>query len=392
MFNNFMFFVPRIVYGIGESKKLSVYVKKLGASKALVLYDKGVKAAGVVDPIMEALKADGIEIVEFDKVMSDPTMDCVDEAAALGAAEKVDILIAVGGGSTIDTGKTARMLITNGGHAKDYTVDKGVDLFKEKGLPYIVVPTTSGTGSEVTFSSVLTDLENDRKVAVRDFIKMPVDYAILDPEVVKALPPAITAACGMDTLTHAAEAYLKPAATPFSDAVNLYAVELCMKNLEKAVEDGSDIEARAGMMIACTMAGVGIASCGLHIGHGMAQAMGAIWHYSHGVTCALALPYVFEHCCEHMPEKSRKLAEAMGICLTGEETPAQVKDILVQAVHDLNKRIRIPTLQELGRSLEKDLEDIVTATEREKKLCSQAIVPFTREDSIRYYTDMLTRQ
>ena len=115
MYNNFTFYIPRTVFGVGESKKVGTYVKKLGGTKALVLYDKGVKAAGVVDPILAALAADGIATAEFDGVMSDPTMECVDAAAALGAAEHVDILIAVGGGSTIDTGKTARMLITNGG-------------------------------------------------------------------------------------------------------------------------------------------------------------------------------------------------------------------------------------------------------------------------------------
>ena len=191
MFHNFTFFVPRTVFGVGESRRLSVYVKKLGAKKALVLYDMGVKKAGVVDPIIEALNKDGIETAVFDKVVADPTMESVDAAADLAVAEKVDILIAVGGGSTIDTGKTARMLVTNGGKAADYTVDKGVDLFTKPGLPYIVVPTTSGTGSEVTFSSVLTNTELDRKVAVRDFQKMPVDYAVLDPETVLTVPPSV---------------------------------------------------------------------------------------------------------------------------------------------------------------------------------------------------------
>ena len=391
MFHNFTFFVPRTVFGVGESRRLSVYVKKLGAKKALVLYDMAVKKAGVVDPIIEALNKDGIETAVFDKVVADPTMESVDAAADLAVAEKVDILIAVGGGSTIDTGKTARMLVTNGGKAADYTVDKGVDLFTKPGLPYIVVPTTSGTGSEVTFSSVLTNTELDRKVAVRDFQKMPVDYAVLDPETVLTVPPSVTAACGMDVLTHAAEAFLKPSATPFSDAINLYAVELCMQNLETAVKNGSDIEARANMMIACTMAGAGIASCGLHLGHGMAQAMGALWHQPHGITCAWALPYVYEHVCELMPEKSRQLAKAYGIGLNGSETPSEVKDLLFQATWALNKRIGIPTLADRGFTEEKDFEDIIRATAREQKLCQQSIRPFTEEDSRRYYHDLFNR-
>ena len=391
MFRNFTFYIPRTVFGVGESKKLSIYVKKLGGTKALVLFDQGVKKAGVVEPIIAALNADGIETAVFDQVVADPSMESVDAAAECAIKEKVDILIAVGGGSTIDTGKTARMLVTNGGRAADYTVDKGVDLFTKPGLPYIVVPTTSGTGSEVTFSSVLTNTEIDRKVAVRDFQKMPVDFAILDPETVLTVPPSVTASCGMDVLTHAAEAYLKPTATPFSDAINLYAVELCMQNLEKAVKDGSDIEARANMMIACTMAGAGIASCGLHLGHGMAQAMGAIWHQPHGVTCAWALPYVYEHVCELMPEKSKMLAKAYGIQLSGEESPAEVKDLLFNETWALNKRIGIPTLKEKGFTEEKDFEDAIQATAREQRLCQQSIRPFTEEDSRKYYHDLFNR-
>jgi len=391
MFKDFTFFVPRCIFGVGCSKKLSVQAKKLGCTKALVIYDKGVKTAGVINPIVAALNKDGILTVETDEVMPDPSMELVDKTAKLGRDEKVDLVIAIGGGSSIDTGKTARMLITNPGKAIDYTVDHGVDLFKEKGLPYIAVPTTSGTGSEVTFSSVLTDTDTERKVAVRDFIKMPVDYAVLDPEVTISVPPHITAACGMDVLTHAAEAYLKPTATPFSDAMNIYAVEMCMNNLEEAVKNGKNIEARGQMMIAATMAGIGIASCGLHLGHGMAHALGAAWNLNHGIGCALALPYTFEHVCEMMPEKTKILAKAMSINLAVDATPSEAKNAVVERTWALSKSIGIPTARELGKTVEKDLDRILEYTAREEKLCQQSIRPFTPDDCLRYYKDMLTR-
>jgi alcohol dehydrogenase class IV len=391
MFKDFTFFVPRLVFGIGSSKKLSELAKKLGCSRALCIYDKGVKSAGVIDPIIAALNDGGISTVETDEVMPDPSMDLVDKVAKLGRDEKVDIVIAIGGGSSIDTGKTARMLMTNPGKASDYIVDYGVDLFKEKGLPYIVVPTTAGTGSEVTFSSVLTDTEKDRKVAVRDFIKMPVDYAVLDPEVTIALPPKITAACGMDVLTHATEAFLKPTASPLGDAMNIYATEMCMGSLEEAVKNGRNIEARARMMIASTMAGIGMASSGVHLAHGMAHAMGTAWHLSHGVACALALPYMFEHVCEMMPEKTKKLAKAMGIDLDEDVSPKDAKDVLVNRTRELSSAIGIPTAKELGLTVEKDLDDIIRFTAREQKLCQQSIRPFTGEDSERYYRDLLGR-
>lgn len=392
MYKNFSFYVPRVVFGVGESRKLSVYVKKLGASKALVLYDPGVKGAGVVDPIIAALNADGIPTVEFGDIEADPSMNTVDKCAQFGKDNGVDILIAVGGGSTIDTGKTARMLITNEGKAAEYSVDRGVDLFEKQGLPYIVVPTTSGTGSELTFSSVLTDFDKGRKVAVRDFMKMPVSYAVLDPETVLTVPPAITAACGMDALTHCAEAYLKPTATPFGDSLNLDAVKLCINNIETATNDGSNIEARANMMLASTMAGAGMASSGLHVGHGIAQGIGALLHVSHGVSCAWALPYMFEHVLADMPEKAKNLAAAMNIKLSGDETPEEVKDLIVKATFDLIDRLPIPTPKEKGFTEEENLEPVVAQIiGKEQKLCQQSIKPFTEDDCRRYIRHLLNR-
>jgi alcohol dehydrogenase class IV len=195
----------------------------------------------------------------------------------------------------------------------------------------------------------------------------------------------------MDVLTQASEAYLKPSATPFSDAMNLYAAEMCMNSLEEAVHNGKNLEARAQMMIAATMAGVGMASCGVHLGHGMAQAMGAAWDLSHGVACALVLPYMFEHVCEMMEEKSKKLAKALGIELKEDASPKDVKDALVKRTVELSKAIGIPTARELGFTVEKDLAKILEFTSREQKLCQQSIRPFTAEDSERYYRDMLSR-
>lgn len=208
----------------------------------------------------------------------------------------VDVVIAIGGGSVLDTGKAAKMLIPNGGLCIDSIAEiKGLYPFEKAGLPLIAIPTTSGTGSEVTPCSVVTDTARNRKVMVADFDKMFVEQTILDPELVQGLPAAITAACRMDVLSHATESYLSPFATPFTDAFNLYAIGLCRKSLPNAVHNGSDLDARVDMMIASTIAGAGVGNSNAHLGHGMAHAMGACWHLPHGIGCALALPYMFEH-------------------------------------------------------------------------------------------------
>lgn len=391
MYNELHFYVPHVTFGQGLSKKTSTFVKKLGGSKALVVYDIGIKKAGIVDPITEALEADGITIVEFDKVMADPTTQVVDEATKTGITNHVDVVIAIGGGSVLDTAKAAKMLIPNGGLCLDFIAEnKGVYPFEKAGLPLIAIPTTSGTGSEVTPCSVVTDTDRNQKVMVADFDKMFVDQTILDPELVQGLPASITAACGMDVLSHATEGYLSPFATPFTDAFNLHAIGLCRKSLPKAVKNGTDLDARADMMIASTIAGAGVGNANAHLGHGMAHAMGAGWHIPHGVGCALALPYMFEHVSEHQPKRARQIADAFGCIVPPNASPSDIKDILVAAIRSFNKEIGIPSAVALGKCID-DLENIMEYTRHEWDLCQLSGVPFTEEHCTNYYTDLLTR-
>ena len=188
MQNEFQFFITKIIHGVGSSKKVGDIAKKLGARKALVMHGPNVKAAGIVDPCIEALKADGITCIIYDKVEIESPMHSIEEAAALGRAEGADICVAIGGGSCMDTAKVARMLITNPGTCRDYTTAIGTELYPNAGIPLICIPTTAGTGSEVTFTAVMHDVENQRKISTRDRDKLVPDYAILDPAVTVTLP------------------------------------------------------------------------------------------------------------------------------------------------------------------------------------------------------------
>lgn len=391
MYQTMNFYVPHIVFGVGLSKKTGEFAGQFSATKALIICDKGVRRAGVVDGVEESLKTAGISTVIFDDVIPDPTLEVVDAAAAVGKKENVDLVVAVGGGSTIDTAKTARMLITNEGLCKEFVAPlKGFTPFENPGLPLIAIPTTSGTGSEVTCCSVVTDTKINQKLAVGDFQKMPVDFSILDPEVAVGLPSAPTAACGMDVMGHAAEAYLSQIATPFTDAMNIQAFEMAFHALPKAVANGTDLEARADMMIASTMAGIGVGNSNAHLGHGMAHAMGAAWHIPHGVAVGLALPYVFEHVCVHMPEKARKIAEIFGCNLDADATAEDVRDAVVEAMYHLLDQVGIPKASDLGKGM-KDLDEIIEYTRHEWALCQISGVPYTEEDCRKYYTEMFMR-
>lgn len=356
MYQTMNFYVPHITFGIGAAQKTGEFVGQFHASRALIVCDKGVRAAGVVDGIEASLHKAGISTVIFDRVIQDPTMEVVDEAAAVGKQEKVDLVVAVGGGSTMDTAKTARMLMTNEGSCADFTVPvKGFAPFEKYGIPMIAIPTTSGTGSEVTCVSVVTDIKIHQKLAVGDFQKMPVDFTILDPETAVGLPAGPTAACGMDVMGHALESYLSQIATPFTDAMSIQAFALAVQALPKAVENGKDLQARSDMMLASTMAGIGVGNSNAHLGHGMGHAMGAAWHIPHGVAIGLALPYVLEHVCAHMPEKARKVAAIFGCDLKTDASPEDVRDAVVAAMYKLLDQVGIPKASQLGKGL-KDLD------------------------------------
>lgn len=327
-------------YSSGE--QTGELIADLGCKKILCVHGRVVKKTGMLEPIIQSLVDNGIEVVEYEDVVPDPPIDVVERGAEFARASGVDGILAVGGGSAMDTAKAINILLGNGGSIVDYL---GVDCVQKHGLPMIAIPTTSGTGSEVTSVSVISDPENCRKFfcAGKNIF---FDLAILDPVLTYGLSASSTAATGMDALAHAVESMTSILSTPVTEPLAEQAIRLICKNLPIVCENGQDEDARSEMMLASTMAGMAFNNTFLHLGHSMAHVMGAHWHITHGVACALALPYAVEHVAKGCPEQIVKVGQAMGLTMSGD---AEVDGKAVaDAIRALSRRIGIPTLTEAG--------------------------------------------
>lgn len=333
-----------IHFGPGVSKQLGSMIAESGGKKVFLFYDKGVKAAGLVDGVIQNLKDAGLEYMEYDGVLPNPPDYQVHEAAEMARGFKADALVAVGGGSTMDTAKAVNVLLTNPGKIRDYD---GINKVKNPVGPLYAIPTTAGTGSEVTVVSVVTDVEEKRKMVIFGQYVNPT-VALADPELTYGLPPAITASTGMDALTHAIESYLSLASSPMTDALNLDATRLIMKSLLTAYKDGKNLEARSDMLLGSLIAGVGFANTSLGLVHSMAHPMGAHCNVPHGVGNAIALPYVMEFNIPDIPQhKMILLAQAMGFDVAGkshDELGLMISGSLAQLSKDLN----IPRIRDIG--------------------------------------------
>lgn len=358
---NFVFSVPsNVIFGEGVSQQVGQMVVQSNCKKVLCIYDKGIKEAGIAGKIIDNIKHSNIEIVTFEDVIPDPPVEVVEKAAAIAAKEGIDGIVAIGGGSSIDTAKAVNILLGNGGSLMDY---EGINQVPKRGVPLIAIPSTSGTGSEVTVASVITDNTNSRKVVIVGN-NVGCDLAILDPLLTLGLPKSITAATGMDAFSHAVEALTTTLATPMTDALAIEAASMIYENFATAVSNGNDAEARAKMMMGSMIAGIAFSNGFVHLGHAMAHAMGAKWHIPHGVVCAIALPYALEHNVSFVPDKIRRLGMAMGLALDKEMTDQDMADLVIDKIKSLSKMVGIPTLQELG--VEKEaIEEICDQTMNE---------------------------
>ncbi len=301
----------QIEFGPGAIRKIPDKLKALGGSRLMIVTDKGVSGAGILDKITAPLNGAGIPFEVFDRVLPDPSTEVIEEIFSMIRADCSDVILAVGGGSPIDAAKGASLLAGNPGRLQDYG---GVGKVKHKGLPLIAVPTTAGTGSEVTVFAVLSDLAANLKFTVTSTLIAP-DVAVLDPELTLTLPPGLTAATGLDAMTHAVEAYTSLISEPISDALALEAARLLYRWLPQAVNCGSSIEARAMVLQGSLLAGIAFNNAFLGLAHAIASPLGAHFHVPHGLANAVILPYVMEY--NHMaaPEKYINLGKAMGIGL-----------------------------------------------------------------------------
>ena len=333
-------------FGAGSRKVIAEEVAKRGYKKALIVTDKDLIKFGVADQVIAVLKDANIPYEIFDEVKPNPTVKNVKAGIAAFQAAGADFMIAIGGGSSMDTSKAIGIIINNP-EFSDVVSLEGVANTKKKSVPVIALPTTAGTAAEVTINYVITDEENVKKMVCVDPNDIPT-LAIIDPELMLSMPRGLTASTGMDALTHAIEGLITLGAWELSDMFETKAIEMIAKWLPKAVENPSDIEARDGMATAQYIAGMAFSNVGLGLVHGMAHPLGAYYDIPHGVANALLLPFVMEYNKEAAKAKYRTIAEAMGVD-TSSMSDDEAADAAVKAVKDLAIRVRIPQhLSEIG--------------------------------------------
>jgi alcohol dehydrogenase class IV len=303
----------KITLGVGAAREIGVECKALGGKRALIITDPGVVAAGLIEGIKESLESEGIRIGIFDKVVAEPPSRVIDESAQIARDEGYDIVIGVGGGSSLDAAKGASLMAVNKGKVLDYA---GIDLVPRAGLLKILLPTTGGTGSEVTRVFVVTDeAENTKKVVYSNFNLA--DLAVIDPLLSLSMPSVVTAETGIDALVHAIETYVSVNATPFSDILAIEAIRLIAENLPIAYAKGGNLEARYNMALAANLAGLAFTSGGLGAVHGLAYVLGTEYHLSHGRSNAIMLPHVMEYNKIGGFTRYAQIAKAMGEAIQG---------------------------------------------------------------------------
>lgn len=350
--------VTRIEFGPGISKNVGMEARKLGMAKVMVIADKGIIEAGLVKPVENALKAEGIDYMIFDDIKPNPRdVNCI-EGAEIGRKRRIDGLIAAGGGSSIDTAKAIGTLITNGGDIRTWA---GLDLLKEAIPPFIAIPTTAGTGSEVTFDAVITDTEKHEKLNILDK-KIAPSVAIVDPALLMKLPSHIMASCGIDALTHAVEAYTCTVANPHTDAFALYAIDMIRKHLKNAV-DNPALESCTGMMLGSTMAGIAFGYSDVAAVHCIAEALGGRYDTPHGVANAILLPAVTEFNIPADIEKYANMAGYLGVD-TGGMTPEEAAYSCVPALEKLCEDVGIPKMRDVQGINPADFKELAEASFR----------------------------
>lgn len=335
---------PRTLMGPGSLNQIADEVKRLNGERVMIVTDPNLVKAGIVGRVEELLNAAGISVKRFDNVEPDPPYQTASQAAVRTREMRADLVLAVGGGSALDIGKVAAILVTNVDGVTSYF---GIDLVPKRGLPTIAVPTTAGTGSEVTPIAILSDHEDKLKKGIVSPYLFPT-VAVLDPELTVGLPAAVTAATGMDALIHAVEAYTSRNAYSVSDMLALEAMKLIISNIRTAYANGSDLSARACMLQGSLLAGMAFANAGVTAVHAFAYPIGAEFHIPHGVANSVMLAPVMEFNMMGNLPKFAHMAEVFGEDGRG-LSDRQAAMVFVEALQTLATDLKIPGhLREFG--------------------------------------------
>lgn len=344
---------PELIEGVDSVKKLPAKIKELGYDSVLIVTDSVLMSLGLVDGLIEGLKAENVKVSLFDKTVPNPTIDNIEEALGMYNENGCQAIIAFGGGSPMDCAKGvgARVARPN----KQIPQMKGLLKVLKKTPTLFAIPTTSGTGSETTLAAVVTNSETHEKYPINDFVLIP-HYAVLDPTLTMGLPKHITSTTGMDALTHAVEAYIGNSTTKETREMARKATKLIFENLTKAYDDGKDLEARDNMQHASFYAGVAFTVSYVGYVHAIAHTLGGFYHVPHGLANSIILPYVLDYYGESAYKKLAELADVVGINGGSEEEKAKK---FIQAIRDMNKYMNIP--EKVSGIKE---EDIPTMVER----------------------------
>jgi alcohol dehydrogenase len=332
-----------VCFGEGASGEAGRSAKGLGGTKALLVTDKIICESGIIAPVTKALDDAGFPYVVYDGVNAEPTLDHVEEGLKLLRGEKCDVLIACGGGSPIDAAKAIGAMATHPGHIQDYM---GLNKLTKPCTPLIAIPTTAGTGSECTIFTIITDTSRNVKMLIGSPEVMP-SVALVDPLLTLNMPRGVTAATGLDALTHAIEAYVSVKATPMSDLFALSAVRLLSEYLPQAWANPGNMLARSQTMLGALQAGLAFTNASVALVHGMSRPIGANFHVPHGISNAALLGVVTEFSILGAPARYADIAKAMGICTTGMTTIAAAQ-AGVDQVKSLIRQLEVPTLAGFG--------------------------------------------
>jgi len=375
------FFIPTVsLMGVGSYKEIGKQVKTLGGKKPFICTDKGITKAGITQKIVDLIKQDaGVDTVVFDGTVPNPTDTNVHDGLKIYKDKKCDLIISLGGGSAHDCGKGIGIVSTNGGHIRDF---EGVNKSTNPMPPFIAVNTTAGTASEMTRFCIITNTRNHVKMAIVDWRVTP-NVAINDPLLMAGMPPALTAATGMDALTHAVEAYVSTIATPVTDACALQAIRLIATNLRAAVANGADMLARDNMAYAEYLAGMAFNNASLGYVHAMAHQLGGFYDLPHGVCNAILLPHVEKFNLIAKVDRFVDMAIAMGENVEG-LSPRDAAEMALMAIKQLSVDVGIPSgLTELGVKT-KDLKTMALNAQKDACGFTNPRTP-TLEDIIQIY-------
>ncbi|MCB2359109.1 iron-containing alcohol dehydrogenase [Clostridium estertheticum] len=329
-----------IICGAGTISLLGEEAKKLGCTKVMIVSDETVAQLEGYAKAKQSLIDSGIEIVEFKKVIADPPDYIINEGGEIAKSEKIDGIVAIGGGSPMDAAKGINVLVNNPGPVNKYFGNP----FYTPGVPVIMVVATAGTGSESTSIGVITDTINN----VKNSVICNSTLGILDPEITISVPKDITANTGIDTMSHAVEAITAKDPNPKSELLATDAIKKVMKYLPIAMSDGRNIEARENLLLASNFAGLAFNDALVHIGHAIAHSVGAKFHVTHGVICGLVMPEVMKYAADFKADKVKVVGEAMGIRFSGNETDIEIGEIVAAQMRKFVKKVGIKSLKELG--------------------------------------------